>query len=407
MTMVLVLNSGSSSVKFALFDVNETQTNIGDALCQGNASRLNESGEGHFQLDWADGRRDQQALIQNDHEGAVDIILSCLRSADLLSQVQMIGHRVVHGADKYRAAIVVDDNVLADLEQYNRFAPLHNPPNLTGIRICRQRLPAIPQVAAFDTAFHGTLPPVAYSYAIPQKWQRDWGVRRYGFHGISHHYIATQLPMLMRQEAKNIHVVSAHLGNGCSLCAIRGGESVDTSMGFTPLEGLMMGSRSGDLDPGLHEYLCDRLNVDIHGLTSLLNREAGLKGVSGLGNDMRTLLKAADEGHSQAILAVELFCYRLAKHVAACIVPLGRIDALVFTGGIGENAAPIRARVVKLLQGLGLRLNADANDAARRDARIISAEHSPAIWIIPTREEGMIARQALALLMHTEKGITP
>lgn len=407
MTKVLVLNSGSSSVKFALFDVKETQTEIGNALCQGNASRLNESGEGKFQFEWADGRHDQQALAQNDHEGAIDTILACLRSADLLSQVEMIGHRVVHGADKYRAAVVVDDKVLADLEQYNRFAPLHNPPNLTGIRVCRQRLPAIPQVAAFDTAFHGTLPPVAYSYAIPQQWQQDWGVRRYGFHGISHHYIASQLPTLMQQDENSIHAVSAHLGNGCSLCAIRGGKSVDTSMGFTPLEGLMMGSRSGDLDPGLHEYLCDRLNIDIHGLTSLLNREAGLKGVSGLSNDMRTLLKAADEGHHQARLAVELFCYRLAKHIAACIVPLGRIDALVFTGGIGENAAPIRARVVALLQGLGFRLDTHANNATSSAARTVSAENSPAIWIIPTREEGMIARQALALLSHTEKGITP
>lgn len=402
MTMVLVLNSGSSSVKFALFDVNENQAAINEPLCQGNASRLNEPGEGDFRLEWADGRRDRRVLPNNDHEGAIDTILSQLREAALLEKVVVVGHRVVHGADAYRAPVIVDDAVFADLEQYNRFAPLHNPPNLTGIRICRQRLPAIPQVATFDTAFHGTLPPVAYHYAVPQQWQQDWGVRRYGFHGISHHYMATQLPLLM-PHSNDIRAVSAHLGNGCSLCAIRDGQSVETSMGFTPLEGLVMGSRSGDLDPGLHEYLCEKLQVDIRTLTSLLNREAGLKGLSGLSNDMRTLLQAADEGHSQAQLAVELFCYRLAKHIAACIVPLGRLDALVFTGGIGENAAPIRARVVALLQGLGFRLDSEANQSGRRDSHNIAAAGSPAIWVIPTREEGMIARQTLALMTSSEK----
>ena len=250
----------------------------------------------------------------------------------------------------------------------------------------------------FDTAFHGTLPPVAYHYAIPARWQQEWGIRRYGFHGISHHYIATQLPALMQQPAESIHAVSAHLGNGCSLCAIKGGISVDTSMGFTPLEGLMMGTRCGDFDPGLHAYLCDRLQVDIHGLTALLNREAGLKGVSGISNDMRACLQAADEGNAAAALAVELFCYRLAKQIAACIVPLGRIDALVFTAGIGENAAPIRARVAMLLQGLGFRLDETRNQERSDKARNLALPGSPAIWTIPTREEGMIAQQALTLL---------
>lgn len=397
MTMVLVLNSGSSSVKFAVFDVLQGAAGAINPVCTGNASRLNEPGAGEFRLEWQ-GQKEQLDLPRNDHEGAIDTILSRVRQLGLLQQVAVVGHRVVHGGDRYRAPTRVDDKVLADIESFSAFAPLHNPPNLIGIRVCQQRLPAIPQVAVFDTAFHGTLPPVAYHYAIPQQWQQDWGVRRYGFHGISHHYIASQLPLLMPAPADGIRAVSAHLGNGCSLCAINNGISVDTSMGFTPLEGLMMGSRSGDLDPGLHEYLCEKLQTDIHGLTTLLNKDAGLKGVSGLSNDMRTCLQAADAGNAHAQLAVELFCYRLAKHIAACIVPLGRIDALVFTGGIGENAAPIRARVIALLAGLGFRLDTTLNAQRADHARNVATTSSPAIWIIPTQEEGMIARQSLALL---------
>lgn len=405
MSLVLVLNSGSSSVKFALFDVSNSETGIGLPLCQGNASRLNEPRDGDFQVTWADGRSDHKMLPNNDHAGAIDIILAYLREAGLLDNIVTVGHRVVHGGETYRTPVIVDEAVLDDLQQYNRFAPLHNPPALAGIRICLERLSSIPQVACFDTAFHGTLPPVAYHYPLPLHWQQLWRIRRYGFHGISHSYIASQLPLVM-PERDDIRAVSAHLGNGCSLCALRDGRSVDTSMGFTPLEGLMMGSRCGDLDPGLHEYLCDRLKVDVKTLTALLNREAGLKGVSGLSNDMRTLLKAAEEGHEDSQLAVELFCYRMAKHIAACIVPLGRIDALVFTGGIGENAAPVRERVVTQLAGLGFRLDRDANAAARSDNRNIAAAGAPAIWVIPTREEGMIARQALQLVT-AHQGSTP
>lgn len=404
MTMVLVLNSGSSSMKFALFNLDGSEQASPSPLCEGNASRLNESGGGEFKIDWTD-RREQVPLSRNDHEGAIDALLSLLREAGLLDQVAIVGHRVVHGGERYRNPTLIDDNVLRELEPFNAFAPLHNPPNLTGIRLCRQRLSAIPQVAIFDTAFHGSLPPVAFHYAVPLRWQQDWGVRRYGFHGINHHYIASRLPELMQKPAQDIRAVSAHLGNGCSLCAIKDGQSLDTSMGFTPLEGLMMGTRCGDFDPGLHAYLCDKLQMDIHGLTRLLNREAGLQGVSGISNDMRACLQAADEGNSNARLAVELFCYRLAKQIAACIVPLERIDALVFTAGIGENAAPIRTRVCEWLRGLGFRLDPHANAQRSDQPRNIALPDSPAIWIIPAREEGMIARQALALL--NDKDLAP
>ncbi|MEZ5509375.1 MAG: acetate kinase [Gammaproteobacteria bacterium] len=398
MDLILVLNCGSASVKFALFASDSQGT---DALCEGMASRVNEPGQGH--LRWRSGERhhDQPLPGSGDHRQAIASIAAQLREQGWLGRVQAVGHRVVHGGDQFRAPALVTPAVEAAIEHFGAYAPLHNPVNLLGIRLCQQHLPGIPQVAVFDTAFHSTLPPEAYHYAVPEAWHRDWGVRRYGFHGINHHYISKRLPVLLQQPVDQVRAVSAHLGNGCSLCAIKGAISVDTSMGFTPLEGLMMGSRCGDLDPGLHEYLCDRLNIDIRTLTGLLNKEAGLKGVSGVGSDMRQCLQAADDGHPQAQLAVELFCYRLAKHIAGYIVPLGAIDTIVFTAGIGEHAAPIRARVITLLHGLGFRLDHDANQQPASHDRNIAVPGTPPILVIPAREEWLIARQS-ALLLETQ-----
>lgn len=402
MDLILVLNCGSASVKFALFAPDAQGT---DALCEGIATRVNEPGHGH--LRWRGGKQQQDLPLPGagDHREAIATIAGQLRELGWLDRVQAVGHRVVHGGDELRAPALVTPAVEATIERFGIYAPLHNPVNLLGIRLCQQYLPGIPQIAVFDTAFHSTLPPVAYHYAIPTAWQRDWGVRRYGFHGINHHYVSTRLPELLQRPVDQVRAVSAHLGNGCSLCAIKGAISVDTSMGFTPLEGLMMGSRCGDLDPGLHEYLCDRLNIDIRALTALLNKESGLKGVSGVGNDMRQCLQAADDGHPQAQLAVELFCYRLAKHIAGCIVPLGAIDAIVFTAGIGEHAAPIRARVIALLHGLGFRLDDHANQQPSSCDRNIALPGTPPILVIPAREEWLIARQS-AQLLATE-GVHP
>lgn len=400
MASVLVLNSGSSSVKFALFGLDAALHVSADAHYRGSASHLGEPTGGHLQLK-PPGAGEVRVLSSNDHAGAIDAILDDLRERALLDSVIAVGHRVVHGGAAYRAPTLLSDTDLQRLEQFNAYAPLHNPPNLLGIHLCRERLPTIPQIAIFDTAFHSTLPPVAYHYAVPYQWQQELGVRRYGFHGISHHFIALQLPALLKQPTDSIRAVSAHLGNGCSLCAIRGQISVDTSMGFTPLEGLVMGSRSGDLDPGLHAYLCDRLSIDIHQLTALLNQSAGLKGVSGLSNDMRECLQAADAGNARAALAVELFCYRLAKQIASYLVPLGRIEALVFTGGIGEHAAPVRSRVIEWLSGLGFRLDPAANARSDTAARNIALPDSPPILVIPTREEWLIAQQTVDLLQTT------
>ncbi|HVL00558.1 MAG TPA: acetate kinase [Dongiaceae bacterium] len=396
MPTILVVNCGSSSIKFALFPSTDSRQVADQALCEGTASRLQESGQGHLQIRYA-GQRHEQALTTDGHAGALQAIVQQLDQWQLLKEVVAVGHRVVHGGDRFRQPTAIDSAVLDQIERFSDYAPLHNPVNLDGIRIARQLLPSLPQAAIFDTAFHGTLPAVAYHYAVPAQWHTQWGVRRYGFHGTSHQFIAESIPKLIGIESNNVRAVSAHLGNGCSLCAIKGRLSVDTSMGFTPLEGLVMGSRSGDLDPGLHEYLADKLQIDIHELTKRLNREAGLKGVSGIGNDMRELLQAADTGHNGARLAVDLFCYRLAKSIASYLVPLGRIDTIAFTGGIGENAAPIRAQVIELLQGLGFRLDAEKNAARSSEPRNIAADGAPAVLVIPTREEWMIARQTLQL----------
>lgn len=402
MDLILVLNCGSASVKFALF-ASDLQGR--DALCDGIASRVNEPGHGHLLVRSAGQQLEMPLSGAGDHRVAIATIAARLRELGWLEQVRAVGHRVVHGGNQFCAPTLVTPVVESAIERFGVYAPLHNPVNLLGVRLCRQYLPNIPHIAVFDTAFHSTLPPVAFHYAIPTDWQQDLGIRRYGFHGINHHYVSTRLPELLQCPVDQVRAVSAHLGNGCSLCAIKGAISVDTSMGFTPLEGLMMGSRCGDLDPGLHEYLCDRLNVDIRTLTDLLNKEAGLKGVSGVSNDMRQCLQAADDGNHQAQLAVELFCYRLAKHIASCIVPLGAIDAIVFTAGIGEHAAPIRSRVIALLHGLGFRLDHDANQQPSSCDRNIALPGTPPVLVIPAREEWLIARQSAQLL--ATQGVHP
>lgn len=397
MQNILVLNCGSSSVKFAVFAGDVLHGVAATPLCEGIASRLQEPGHSTLQLSRGEDRS-QLTLATTGHASALQAIINQLQQWDLLTTIAATGHRVVHGGDRFRQPTIINPEVIAQIVRYAEYAPLHNPVNLTGIHTAQQLLPGIPQVAIFDTAFHGTLPPVAYHYAVPAEWHTKWGVRRYGFHGTSHQFIAESLPALTGLAPAAVRAVSAHLGNGCSTCAISGGRSVDTSMGFTPLEGLVMGSRCGDLDPGLHEYLAHKLNVDIKTLTDLLNRSCGLKGVSGLGNDMREIQQAAAQGHTAAQLAVDLFCYRLAKTIAASIVPLGAINAIAFTGGIGENSAPIRAQVIELLHGLGFRMDAGKNAVRAATARNIAHQDSPAILVIPTREEWMIARQTAQLI---------
>jgi acetate kinase len=312
--------------------------------------------------------------------------------------IAAVGHRVVHGGEEYRASVRIDDAVLAAIERLADLAPLHNPPAVQGIRAAQQALPATPQVAVFDTAFHATLPPAAYVYPLPYGWYTDWGVRRYGFHGISHAYVADRAAALLARPLADLRLVTCHLGNGCSLAAVAGGRSVDTTMGFTPLDGVMMGTRPGALDPGILVHVQRQQGVSVAALDQALTHESGLLGVSGVSSDMRTLLAAADAGHAQARLAVDIFVARVRAGVAAMTASLGGLDALVFTAGIGEHAAPIRAGVCAGLGFMGVTLDAARNATAEPDVDVAPDGAAVRVLVIHTQEDRMIARETARVL---------
>jgi len=311
-----------------------------------------------------------------------------------------IGHRMVHGGEEFTGSVVINDEVIAAVERCSSLAPLHNPANLVGVRTARELFPDLPQVAVFDTAFHQTLPPKAFLYAIPYAYYEDLKVRRYGFHGTSHHYVSLEAARLLGKLPEETSLITMHLGNGCSACAIRDGHSMDSTMGLTPGEGLVMGTRSGDVDPALHQFLQDQTGMELSEITSMLNSSSGLLGISGLSNDMRTLGQAAANGHERAGLALDVFCYRLAKSVCGLIAALETIDAFVFTGGIGENSAEVRALTAAHLKVLGVDLDEARNAShGRADGGRISSDASriPCL-VVPTNEELMIARETLRLI---------
>lgn len=387
---LLVVNCGSSSLKIALFD--KDRQKIASIL----AGRLN-TPDARFRIGK---RRDVTMLPPNTtHREALAVLVDIARKKGLMSkQPAAIGHRVVHGGETFREAVLIDDVVLAAIEACNALAPLHNPVNIEGIIATRELFPLVPQIAVFDTAFHQTLPEHAFHYALPQHYYRDWGVRRYGFHGTSHAYMLQQAALRLERSVAETSIISAHLGNGCSITAIRDGKSVDTSMGLTPLEGLVMGTRSGDLDPGLFEYLQSK-GVGSKQLQDELNHNSGLLGLSGQTNDMRTLSDLADQGDLPAQLAIDVFCFRLAKYVAAMMASLNRLDALVFTGGIGQNSARVRKQTIHHLALLGFTMDENNNDdnGLNRDGRIDSKESRFPILVIATDEERVIAGEASRL----------
>ncbi len=395
---ILVINSGSSSLKFALI-----ATERQEILAAGIAERL---GTAEARLVLQKPQKKITELPQADHQAAIQALFRYLeRTGTSPDQLLGVGHRVVHGGEAFKASTLVDDEVLAQIEICSKLAPLHNPANLEGILATRRLFPALPQVAVFDTSFHQTLPPHAYLYALPYELYRDQGVRRYGFHGTSHRFVAGQAAQLLGKPLEQCELLSIHLGNGCSAASISQGTSVDTTMGLTPLEGLVMGTRSGDLDPGILFHLADHYGYSMDRLNRLLNRESGLLGISGLSNDMRTLQEAAEQGNERAQLAIDIFCYRLAKAIGALAMTLSRIDAIIFTGGIGENSSPVRAKVLGQLGLLGFQLDADANKAHGRQTggRITRADSTPAL-VVPTNEELMIA-QDTAQLISAPRGI--
>lgn len=388
---VLVLNCGSSSVKAALIDPSTAQRSV-TAL----AERVGTSDVG---LRVRRGSDERTIAPDGDSPaGVVSAILSALTDEER-ADVSGVGHRVVHGGRRFAASVAIDDDVLAALRELTDLAPLHLPANLAGIESAREQLPQLTHVAVFDTAFHQTMPPVAYRYAVPTEWYEEHHVRRYGFHGTSHRHVCARAAELLDRQLASLAMVTLHLGNGCSAAAIRDGESVDTTMGLTPLEGLVMGTRSGDIDPGVLGYVADRLSMDLLGLLEVLNTKSGLLGLSGVSNDMRTLDTAARRGSVDAALAIEVFCYRAAKSVGALAVALGRLDAVVFTGGIGENDASVRGAILGHLEVLGMHVDSVANgDHGRRSGgRVSSADSSVVALVVPTDEELVIAQDTAEL----------
>ena len=392
---VLVLNSGSSSIKFQLFRDDDWS-----AIASGAVTRIGEP-QGRIRRSWINATGDSESsdvgtAVPTHHDGLERIVVGLRESGSLadLAELRAVGHRVVHGGEAFHAPTLVDNDVVAAIRKMIPLAPLHNPANLDGILVARELFPGVPQVAVFDTAFHQTMSRTAYRYAIPEYLYREHGVRRYGFHGTSHHYVAKRAAAMLGKPLEQCNLITLHLGNGASATAIRDGASVDTSMGMTPLEGLVMGTRCGDLDPAIHFYLCKNLGFDNQTLDDLLNRQSGLIGLCGV-NDMREVHRMEERGDENAELAVGITCHRLKKYIGAYYAELGRVDAVAFTGGIGENDAEMRKRACGGLERLGIVLDQRLNGTPGQQERCVSVDGGDVkVLVIPTNEELEIARQA-------------
>jgi acetate kinase len=376
MNQVLVLNSGSSSIKYQLLDMDDRKR-----LADGIVERIGEP-----------------AGAVADHAAGMAVVLAELEGRLDRSALAAVGHRVVHGGDRFRGPTLIDDEVCDTIRKLIPLAPLHNPANLTLIEAARSAFPDTPQVAVFDTAFHQTLPAPAFTYAIPQEWREELGVRRYGFHGTSHQYVSRRAAKLLGRLPEEVNVIVLHLGNGASACAVREGKSIDTSMGMTPLEGLIMGTRSGDLDPAVPAYIARQTGRDAAEIDQTLNKASGMSALAG-SNDMRDVTAAAEKGDEAAQLALDAYCYRIRKYIGAYLAALGRVDAVVFTAGVGENSAVVRAGVVAGLENLGIAVSAKRNAQQSREERYISPYWAEtAVLVVPTDEEIEIADQALGVI---------
>lgn len=408
---ILVLNVGSSSLKFQLVDTDEKAISESHdrRLARGQIERI--GGESIVTLAAGDAPAIKTTASLRDHAAAVEYVIGWLVSDESgvpvssVSEIEAVGHRVVHGGERFSHSTLIDETVWRALEDLIDLAPLHNPHNLRGVAAARAALgPGVPQVAVFDTAFHHTLPETAYLYAIPYQFYRRYRVRRYGFHGTSHRYVAYRYRQLTKRARDQVKIITLHLGNGASACAISSGQSVDTSMGFTPLEGLMMGTRSGDLDPAILDFIAAKEGLSLDGVDTMLNKQSGLLGVSGLTADMRELAaEIAENGDRRAKLAIDLFCYRVKKYLGSYLAAMNGADAIVFAGGIGENAAEVRARICEGLDWLGIRADSTRNGAlAGREGRFDADDSRVQLWVIPTDEELLIARDTWRVVSGAE-----
>jgi acetate kinase len=391
---ILVINSGSSSLKFSLLDP-KTET----VLASGVAERLGTDSADLKLVDF-EGVKHEEVMPRADHRASLLRAIKVLGNKEQFD-VKAIGHRVVHGGEDFRRPVLVTESVVGRIEELADLAPLHNPASVQGIRVASELFPDKPQVVVFDTAFHQTLPDYAFHYPIPYEYYEKYRIRRYGFHGTSHHFVSLQAAKLIGKPFDEAQFISAHLGNGCSTAAIRNGRSVDTSMGLTPLEGLMMGTRSGDVDPSLHLYLQEKEQRSLRDITDeILTRRSGLLGVSGVSQDMRSVIAAAAEGNERARLAIEMFCYRLARSILGLTASLSSIDALIFTGGIGENSSLVRARVLTHLAILHPELDQNLNENHGKGANgRITSRSGLLCLVIATNEELMIARETALLIV--------
>ncbi len=393
---VLVLNSGSSSIKFELFEMPSEKREA-----RGLLERI---GEEQSKLTYTIG--ETKKVVDKkvaDHGQGLRLIIEALTDGANgglkdISEIGAVGHRVVHGGEAFSETVIIDDKVQKAVEDHIQLAPLHNPPNLLGIKVAREMLPNVPQVAVFDTAFHQTMPAHAFTYPIPYDLYEQLRVRRYGFHGTSHRYVAARAAKMLGRKLEETNLITAHLGNGASMTAIRNGKSIDTTMGLTPLEGLVMGTRSGDIDPAIIPFLARVKDMPVAQIDNLLNKKSGMLGVSGLSNDMRTIEQAAKEGHTRAELALEMYCYRIKKYVGAYTAAVGNVHALVFTAGVGENSDTVRERVCSNLESIGYKLDVEKNRGARgKEIDVATADSPVRILVIPTNEELMIAQDTYAL----------
>ncbi len=392
---ILVVNCGSSTLKFQLID-SETEEAIASGLCE----RIGLDGSITYK---AHGEKYELEFALPDHGVAIKKVLDMLLDEKLgvlssLSEINAVGHRLVHGGEKFSSSVIITEEIIQEIESCNDLAPLHNPANLLGVRACQKVMPGVPNVAVFDTAFHQTMPKKAYLYGLPREYYEKYGVRRYGFHGTSHSFVSGRLAKIAGLDKEHSKMIICHIGSGASISAVKDGKSIDTSMGMTPLEGLVMGTRSGDIDPAILEYICAKENISVSELTSILNKKSGALGLSGISSDYRDLLAAAEDGDENAKDALEVVVYRIAKYIGAYFVALGGVDAIALTAGVGENSMKMRERILNSLGALGIVMDPEANAIAGEEILLTKPESKIPVWAVPTNEELAIARETARLV---------
>ena len=394
---ILVINAGSSSLKYQLLNP-ETEAVLAKGLCE----RIGIDGKFTYKPEGKEAIKEADVAMPT-HTEAIQTVLNALVDPKngvigSMQEIDAVGHRVVHGGEAFNQSVLINDEVIKTIEDCIPLAPLHNPANLTGIRACQQAMPGVPMVAVFDTAFHQTMPSKAYMYALPYEYYEEDKVRRYGFHGTSHKYVSQRAAAMLGAPAEQLKLISCHLGNGSSVTAIDGGKSVDTSMGFTPLAGVPMGTRSGDLDAGILQYVMNRRGLNVDEMLNILNKKSGVQGVSGVSSDFRDLGNAAEQGNQRAALAVDLFNYGVKKLIGSYAAAMGGVDAIIFTAGVGENSADQRMEIAGGLEFMGVKMDAEANHVRGKETVISAADSKVKVLLIPTNEELMIAMDTAAIV---------